>query len=138
VSHLFRGRALPAAVACLTIGALAGIASANAVSAIGQSPSGTNATVSCTRLNPSHVRCVMTVKGGSGLSGTVRMRITRGKLVVAIGHGRVTRGKATLTMRVLHQMTPGPYTVAMGVTLNATQVVRIPATSSPKTVGHTT
>jgi hypothetical protein len=138
VSHLFRGRALPAAVACLTIGALAGIASANAASAIGQSPSGTNATVSCTRLDPSHVRCVMTVKGGSGLSGTVRMRITRGKLVVAIGHGRVTRGEATLAMRVLHQMTSGPYTVAMGVTLNATQVVRIPATSSPKTGGHTT
>ena len=138
MSHLFRGRALPAAVACLTIGALAGIASANAASAIGQSPSGTNATVSCTRLDPGHVRCVMTVKGGSGLSGTVRMRITRGKLVVAIGHGRVTRGEATLTMRVLHQMTPGQYTVAMIVTLNTTQVVRIPTTSSPKNGGHTT
>jgi hypothetical protein len=109
VSHLFRGRALPAAVACLTIGALAGIASATAVSAIGQSPSGTNATVSCARLDTRHVRCMMTVKGG-GLSGTVRMRITRGKLVVALGHGRVTRGEATLTMRVLHQMTPGQST----------------------------
>jgi hypothetical protein len=63
VSHLFRGRALAAAVAWLTIGALAGIASANAASAIGQAPSGTNATVSCMRLDPSHVRCVMTVKG---------------------------------------------------------------------------
>jgi hypothetical protein len=66
------------------------------------------------------------------------MRITRGKLVVAVGHGRVTRGEATLTMRVLHRMTPGQYTVAMVVTLNATQVVRIPTTSSPKTVGQTT
>jgi hypothetical protein len=65
------------------------------------------------------------------------MRIMRGKLVVALGHGRVTRGKATLTMRVLHQMTPGQYTVAMVVTLNATQVERIP-TTSPKTGGHTT
>jgi hypothetical protein len=66
------------------------------------------------------------------------MRITRGKLVVALGHGRVTRGEATLTMRVLHQMTPGQYTVAMVLTLNATRVVRIPTTSSPKTRGHTT
>jgi hypothetical protein len=66
------------------------------------------------------------------------MRITRRKLVVAIGHGRVTRGEATLAMRVLHQMTPGQYTVAMIVTLNTTQVVRIPTTSSPKNGGHTT
>jgi hypothetical protein len=66
------------------------------------------------------------------------MRITRGKLVVALGRGRVIRGEATLTMRVLHQMTPGQYTVVMVVTLNATQVVRIPTTSSPKTGGHTT
>jgi len=136
VSRLFHGRALPAAVACVTIGALAGIASANAASAVGQSPSGKNATVSCTRLDPSHVRCVMTVKGGSGLSGTVRMRITRGRLVVALGHGHVTRGEATLTMRVLHQMTPGQYTVAMVVTLDATQVVRIPTTSSPGPLGR--
>jgi hypothetical protein len=65
------------------------------------------------------------------------MRITRGKLVVAVGHGRVRRGEATLTMRMLHPMTPGQYTVAMVLTLNTTQVVRIP-TSSPKTGGHTT
>jgi len=66
------------------------------------------------------------------------MRITRGKLVEALGHGRVTRGEATLTMRVLHQMTPGQYTVAMVLTLKAKQVVRIPTTSSPKTGGQTT
>jgi hypothetical protein len=53
------------------------------------------------------------------------MRITRGKLVVALGHGRVTRGKATLTMRVLHRMMPGQYTVAMVVTLNARKVLRL-------------
>ena len=135
MSHLFRGRALPAAVACLAIGAVAGIASVNAAFAIGQSPAGTNATVSCSRPDPSRVRCVMAVNGGSGLSGTVRMRITRRKLVIALGYGRVTRGEATLTMRVLHQMTSGQYTVAMALTLNATQVVRLPTRSSPKTAG---
>jgi hypothetical protein len=69
----------------------------------------------------------MTLKGGGGLSGTVTMRITRGKLVVALGHGRVTDGKATLTMRVLQRMTPGRYTVEMVVTLNARRVLSLPA-----------
>src|SRR5262249_33122608 len=120
-----RYRALPGALACLAIGALAGSASAKAASAVSQSPTRTNATVSCTRLHPGHIRCVMTVKGGGGLSGTVTMRITRGKLVGALGHGRVTRGRATLTMRVLHRMTPGQYTVAMVVTLHARKVLRL-------------
>jgi hypothetical protein len=138
LSHLFRGRVLPAAAACLATGALAGPAPANAAPAIGQSPSGTNATASCTQLDAGHVRCMMTIKGGSGLSGTVTMRITRGKLVVALGQGRVTRGTAMLTMRLLRRMTPGQYTVSMVVTLNATQVLRIPTTSSPGSGGHTT
>jgi hypothetical protein len=125
VNNLFRRRALPAAVACLAIGALAGPAPAKAASAVSQRPSGSNATVSCTRLNPGQVRCVMTIKNGGGLNGTVTMRITRGKLVVALGHGRFTRGKGTLTMRVLHRMTPGQYTVAMVVTLQVSKVQRL-------------
>lgn len=125
MNNLFRSRALPAAVACLVIGALAGPVSATAASAVSQRPSGTNATASCTQLNPGQVRCVMTIKGGAGLNGTVTMRITRGKLVVALGQGRVTRGKAMLTMRVLHRMTPGQYTVAMVVTLQASKVQRL-------------
>jgi hypothetical protein len=67
----------------------------------------------------------MTIKGGSGLSGTVSMRITRGRLVVAIGHGSVTRGNATLTMQVLHRMTPAQYTAEMVVTLSARKVLRL-------------
>jgi len=67
----------------------------------------------------------MTITGASGLSGTVTMRITHGKLVVALGHGSVTRGKATLTMRVFHRMTPDQYTVEMVVTLNATKVLAL-------------
>ncbi len=125
MTNLFRGRALPAAVACLTIGALAGPVSATAAPPVSQRPSGTNATVSCTRLNPGQIRCLMTIKGGAGLSGTVTMRVTRGKLLVAFGHGHVTRGKAILRMRVLHRMTPAQYTVAMVVTLNASKVLSL-------------
>ena len=125
MSHLSAARALPAAVASLAIGALAGPASAQAAAAAGQRPPGSNATVSCTRLDPGHIRCAMAVKGGGGLSGTVTMRVTRGQLVLAVGHGRITRGQATLTMRVLHPMTPGHYTVAMVLTLSARRVLRL-------------
>jgi hypothetical protein len=126
-----RSRALP--LACLAIAALAQPALAQPSqgsqpkrgSPASQSQGNTKANVACTRLHPNHIRCTMTIKGGAGISGTVRMRITRGKLVVALGQGRLTRGKATLTMRVLHRMTPGRYTVAMVVTLNATMVLRL-------------
>jgi hypothetical protein len=67
----------------------------------------------------------MTLQGGAGLGGSVTMRITRGELVFALGHGQVTRGVATLTMRVLHRMTSGEYSVAMVVTLNARKVLRL-------------
>jgi hypothetical protein len=53
------------------------------------------------------------------------MRITRGTLVVARGDGRIQSGNAALTMRVLHRMTPGPYTVTMVVTLITSTVKRL-------------
>jgi hypothetical protein len=90
-----------------------------------RSPAGTAETVACKRLDPDHVRCRMTINGGAGISGTVRMRITRGVLLVAFGQGHVTRGKATLIMRLLHRMTPARYTVTMVVTINATRVLRV-------------
>jgi hypothetical protein len=127
MSHLLPRRALAAALASLPIGALGGAASAQAASAVSQGPSGANASVSCTPLPTGQIRCMMTLKGGGGLSGTVTMRITRGKLLVALGQGRVSDGKAALTMRVLHRMTQGQYTVAMVVTLNATKVLSLPA-----------
>lgn len=138
MGHLARSRSLPTAIACLAIAALAQPASADAqetatarfsqgsqppFSSTVSGPSGTQATVACKRLRPNHIRCKMTINGGAGISGRVRMRITRCKVVVALGNGRLRRGTATLTMRVLHRMTPGRYTVAMVVTLNATMVL---------------
>jgi len=124
-------RALPIVLACLAIAVLAPPASAKAASqpspgSTGSgSRSGTNASVACKRLHAGHIRCTMTIKGGAGISGTVRMRLARGTLLVALGQGRVTRGKATLTMRVLHRMTPGRYTVKMVLTVNVTRVLRL-------------
>ena len=87
------------------------------------SRSGTNASVACKRPHADRIRCTMTIRGGAGISGTVRMRLARGNLLVALGQGRVTRGKATLAMRVLHPMTPGRYTVKMVLTVDVTRVL---------------
>jgi hypothetical protein len=112
-------------MACLAFGAMALPAPAAARGIRMRPVSGTKTTVACKRLHPNHIRCTMTIKGGARISGTVRMRITRGTLFVASGRGRVSSGKATLTMCVLHRMTPGSYTVTMVVTINATMVLRL-------------
>jgi hypothetical protein len=41
----------------------------------------------------------------------------------AVGQGRVVRGKATLTRRVLHQMTSGKYNVTMTVAIKTSTVM---------------
>lgn len=66
----------------------------------------------------------MTLEQGRGVSGTLTMRITQRNRVVAVGNGRVTRGKATLTMRIRRRMTRGRYTVSMVLTLRAKMVLR--------------
>lgn len=113
---------------CVLLGIATLVAAAAAAApalAAGANTPATKATVACRRLPPNHVRCAMTMRGGAGISGTVRMRITRGSLLVALGQGRLTLGRATLTMRLLHRMTPGRYSVAMVVTINATTVLRL-------------
>ena len=114
MSHLTYRRGLTGVVALLALAALAQPVSAQ---------TGTNATVGCKRLHARHIRCTMTIQDGGGISGTVRMRVKRGTLVVAHGEGRVRRGTATLVMRVVHRMTPGPYRVAMVLTITANRVV---------------
>lgn len=95
----------------------------------GGRPSKTTAKVACKRLPDSKMRCTMTIKGGAGISGSVAMRIKRGKVVVAVRHGRLRHGKATLTMRVLRPITRGRYTVTMvitRVTIRAKKVLQLP------------
>jgi hypothetical protein len=123
LSYLARSRALLTVIALLAIPVLAQPASAGAVGSV--SPSGTKAAVSCKKVGRNQVRCTMSIKGGAGISGTLTMRLTRGKLLVADGRGRVTRGNATLTMRLLRAMTPGRYTVTMTITVNSTMVVTV-------------
>jgi hypothetical protein len=121
LTNLAKSCALPTLITCLAIAILAQPASA--LGSTGRKTSGTS--VACKRLHAGHIRCTMTVKRGAGISGTVTMRVSRGKVVFALGHGRVVRGKATLTMRVLHKMKPGRYTVAMVIRVSATKVLRL-------------
>jgi hypothetical protein len=142
VSHLILSRALLAVIVSLAIAGLAQPASGettvyrspaarvaasqlSVISSGSPSASRTNATAVCKMLHKGHIRCTMTIKGGAGISGTVRMRITRGNLLVARGEGRVRHGRATLTMRVLRRMTPGRYTVAMVLTIKAKRVLHL-------------
>src|SRR5262249_34560867 len=127
--HLARTRILPALAACVALGLAhptPGLTQPSSPSRSSQSSSGTKATVACRRLSAKHIRCTMALKGGAAISGTVSMRISRGKQLIAVGQGRVTRGKATLTMHLLSPMTRGGYTVAMVVTLKARMVLRVP------------
>ena len=129
MTHTARGRPFLVAVVCLAVTSLAqpalGKAPTPKGSTGGQIQPKTNATVACTRIGTGHVRCTMRIKGGSGISGTVTMRLTHGKTLVALGTGQIKRGKATLTMHLLRKMTPGSYTVSMVITLKATRVLRL-------------
>lgn len=122
MSHLARSRSLRALIACVVIAVFTQPTSARAAtSRLG----GRQTTVKCRRVDPGHIQCTMRIRRGAATSGTVRMRITRGTLVVARGDGRIQSGNAALTMRVLHRMTPGPYTVTMVVTLITSTVKRL-------------
>jgi len=122
-------RVLPALATCFAMAVLAppawGATTPPRVSPGSQGPSGTKATVACQKPRNHKIRCTMAIKRGASINGTVSMRITRGSLVVAVGHGRIAHGKATLTMRVFHRMTPGKYNVAMTVKIKTTTVMRL-------------
>jgi len=120
------GRLLLAVLACAAVGAVAQPA-LGATSAT-RTPSKTKAAVACKRVQTNNLRCTMKIKGGAGISGKVTMRIARGKVLFAVGHGRLTGGRATLTMRVLRKITRGRYTVSMVITqatINATKVLTL-------------
>jgi hypothetical protein len=116
--HLVRNRVLLVSLVCLAAAVFAQPAwsAAQAVAPPNLTASQTKTAVACKKLSQKRVRCTMALKGGAAISGTVSMRIKRGTVVVARGHGQLKRGKATLTMHVLAPMTAGSYTVTMVIT----------------------
>jgi hypothetical protein len=82
---------------------------------IEQLASGPKASVSC-RLTGRHSQKIACKVGFPQLpapNGTVRIRISRGGMIVALGHGRVRNGKANVTMRRLNVVRRGAWRITL-------------------------
>jgi hypothetical protein len=55
----------------------------------------------------------VTLSKASDSNGTLRVRIARGTDVVALGHGRVRHGVATLTLRERRSVSGGAWTITL-------------------------
>ena len=80
-----------------------------------QLASGPKATVSCKLAGAKHrlIACKIVFPQLPAPNGTVRVRITRGGTIVALGHGRVRHGKAKVTMRRLRVVHSGAWRVTL-------------------------
>jgi hypothetical protein len=100
-----------------------------------QLSSGPKATATCKLVGRLHheLRCTVGFPQLPPPTGTVRIRVARAGNVVALGHGRLRKGKATITMRELRQVSKGawritlvlsrPHKAAQTVTLGLKKVV---------------
>ncbi|MFL5822008.1 MAG: hypothetical protein ACJ764_01045 [Solirubrobacteraceae bacterium] len=61
------------------------------------------------------IACHVAFARSAGVSGPVRIRISRGGQVAALGHGRMSRGSATLTMRELRRLHKGSWKITVVV-----------------------
>ena len=84
--------------------------------------------MSCT-LKHGKIKCKVTFPKAKSTRGTLRMSISRGKRLAALGHGRVDHGRATITMRERRRVSRGAWTVTIVLArahkAPATTVVRL-------------
>jgi hypothetical protein len=80
-----------------------------------QKGSGPKATAGCrlTGKNRTLASCKVSFPQLPAPNGTVRVRITRGGAVVALGHGKVKNGRATVTMRRLNVARAGAWRITL-------------------------
>jgi hypothetical protein len=67
----------------------------------GRAGPGPGARVTCRFAGGGRIRCRVSFPGYSQVRGSVRMRLSRGRLVVGLGHASLRRGRATITMAEL-------------------------------------
>jgi hypothetical protein len=79
---------------------------------LGPAPARTGISCNLTGRHHKLVHCAITF-ANTRASGTVRVRITRGGHMVALGQGKVSKGKATLTMSELRHVTKGAWRVTL-------------------------
>ncbi len=76
-------------------------------------PAGPKPKVTCLLKSHRKIKCTVTFPKAKKTEGTVRMTLARGRHLVALGHARVSHGKAIVTMRERRQMTRGKWTVTL-------------------------
>ena len=81
--------------------------------------------MTCKLLKHNKIQCTVTFPKAQDRKGTLRVSISRGGHLVALGNGRVSHGRATLTMRELHARTHG----AWDVTVVFSRTVQKPAST---------
>jgi hypothetical protein len=76
-------------------------------------PAGPTPKVSCVLLKHNEIRCTVTFSNSHIKKGTLRVRVRRAGHLVALGHGQVVHGRATVTMRELRARTRGAWAITV-------------------------
>jgi hypothetical protein len=74
---------------------------------------GPKVTVKCVLERHGKIKCTVTFAKARNIKGTLRMRVARGTLLVALGRARVKQGKSTVTMRVRRRVQHGAWKVTL-------------------------
>ena len=72
--------------------------------------------MTCKLQRHNKITCKVTFPKAKKTNGKLQMAIARGKHVAALGNARVKRGTATLTLREIHRVTRGSWTVTTVLT----------------------
>jgi hypothetical protein len=82
-----------------------------------QGPAGPKPKVTCklTGKHHSQIKCTVKFPAAKSLKGTLRLSISDGARVAALGHGQLRHGAATVTMRELHRLKSGALRLALVV-----------------------
>ncbi len=70
-------------------------------------------TVTCKLHKHHRITCTVNLLTAKDTKGTVRMTVAKAGHLVALGHARIIRGKASTTMRELHRVTRGSLTITV-------------------------
>jgi hypothetical protein len=79
------------------------------VARVGRTGPAPQASVKCQHASGQRIRCSVTFPRNRQLRGKLKLRLSRGGAVVALGHATVRRGRAQVSMRVLRDVSAGPW-----------------------------
>jgi hypothetical protein len=72
-------------------------------------PAGPTPTVTCTLERHNVIKCTVTFRKARSTKGKLQVRLARGKALVALGHSKVNRGSAKLTLHMRRHATRGAW-----------------------------